>query len=93
VIKVAQKNILEDFMTRVHNFSAGPAVLPLEVLQEVQKDLVDYKGKGLSVMEMSHRSKDYQEIFDDAIASMKRLLNVGDDYAVYSSVVVQALNS
>ncbi len=69
-------------MARVHNFSAGPAVLPLEVLQEVQKDLVDYKGKGLSVMEMSHRSKDYQEIFDNAIASMKRLINVGDDYAV-----------
>jgi len=82
VIKVAQKNILEDFMTRVHNFSAGPAVLPLEVLQEVQKDLVDYKGKAYPLWKMSHRSKDYQEIFDDAIASMKRLLNVGDDYAV-----------
>ncbi len=69
-------------MSRVHNFSAGPAVLPLEVLEEVQRDLVDYKGKGLSVMEMSHRSKDYQEIFDNAIAAMKRLLNVGDDYSV-----------
>lgn len=69
-------------MKRIHNFSAGPAVLPLEVLQEVQKDLVDYKGKGLSVMEMSHRSKDYQEIFDVAVNTMKRLLNVGDDYSV-----------
>jgi len=82
LFKVNQNNILEDVMKRIHNFSAGPAVLPLEVLQEVQQDLVDYKGKGLSVMEMSHRSKDYQEIFDDATATMKRLLNVGDDYAV-----------
>lgn len=69
-------------MSRIHNFNAGPAVLPLDVLLEVQKDLVDYKGKGLSVMEMSHRSKEYQEIFDDARATMKRLLNVGDDYDV-----------
>ncbi len=69
-------------MSRIHNFNAGPTVLPLDVLLEVQKDLVDYKGKGLSVMEMSHRSKEYQEIFDDAIATMKKLLNIGDDYEV-----------
>lgn len=80
--KSCPKEYFGGIMSRIHNFSAGPAVLPLEVLEEVQRDLVDYKGKGLSVMEMSHRSKDYQEIFDNAIASMKRLLQVGDDYTV-----------
>ena len=49
-------------MARVYNFSAGPAVLPLEVLQEAQKELVDFKGTGMSVMEMSHRGKDYDAI-------------------------------
>ena len=44
-------------MSRVYNFAAGPAVLPLEVLQEAQKELVDYKGAGMSVMEMSHRGR------------------------------------
>ena len=48
-------------MARVYNFSAGPAVLPLEVLQEAQKELVDFKGTGMSVMEMSHRGKDYED--------------------------------
>jgi len=67
---------------RIHNFSAGPGVLPEEVLLEVQKDLFSYKGKGLSVMEMSHRSKEYDEIFNETVATMKRLLKVGDDYAV-----------
>ena len=69
-------------MTRIHNFSAGPAVLPEEVLLEVQTELLDYKGCGLSVMEMSHRSKDYQEIIDNAMASMKRIMNLRDDYEV-----------
>ncbi len=69
-------------MTRVHNFSAGPAVLPEQVLLEVQEELFDYKGRGLSVMEMSHRSKDYQAIIDNAVASMKRIMSLGDDYEV-----------
>ncbi len=67
---------------RVHNFSAGPGVLPLEVLLEVQKDLVSYKGKGLSVMEMSHRSKEYQAIIDDAMMMFKKIMGLGDDYEV-----------
>jgi len=67
-------------VNRVHNFNAGPAVLPLEVLQEVQAELIDYKGKGLSVMEMSHRSKDYMEIILDARNRAKKLMNLGDDY-------------
>ena len=67
---------------RVHNFSAGPAVLPVEVLLEVQQELVSYKGKGLSVMEMSHRSVEFQAIMDDAINDVKSILNLGDDYEV-----------
>ena len=51
---------------RVYNFSAGPSMLPAEVLEKVQKDLLNYEGSGQSVMEMSHRSKEYQKIIDDA---------------------------
>ena len=69
-------------MARAYNFSAGPAVLPLEVLQEAQKDLVDYKGCGMSVMEMSHRGKDYDAIHQEAIATFKELCGLNDDWAV-----------
>jgi len=69
-------------MARIHNFSAGPAVLPEEVLLEVQEELFDYRGKGLSVMEMSHRSKEYGEIIDNAVATMKRIMNLGDKFEV-----------
>jgi phosphoserine aminotransferase len=67
---------------RVHNFSAGPAVLPEKVLLQIQKDMVDYKGFGLSVMEMSHRSKVYQGIIDEAVESVQRILGLGEDYEV-----------
>jgi len=67
---------------RVHNFSAGPAVLPEEVLKNIQENLVDYKGFGLSVMEMSHRSTEYGEIIDGAKARMKKIMGLGDDYEV-----------
>lgn len=69
-------------MSRVYNFSAGPAVLPLEVLQEAQADLVNYKGSGMSVMEMSHRGKEYDALHTEAAANMKELLGLNDDYAV-----------
>lgn len=69
-------------MSRVYNFSAGPAVLPLEVLQDAQKELVDYKGCGMSVMEMSHRGKDYDAIHQEAIATFKELCGLNDDWAV-----------
>ncbi len=69
-------------MSRAYNFSAGPATLPLEVLQQVQQDLVDYKGCGMSVMEMSHRGKDYDQIHNEAIATFKELCGIGDDYEV-----------
>ena len=69
-------------MARVYNFSAGPAVLPLEALQEAQADLVDYKGSGMSVMEMSHRGKEYDALHNEAIANIKELMGLNDDYAV-----------
>lgn len=69
-------------MSRAYNFSAGPATLPLEVLQQIQNDLVDYKGSGMSVMEMSHRGKDYPAIHAEAKANFKELCNLGDDYEV-----------
>ena len=69
-------------MSRIYNFAAGPAVLPLEVLQEAQKNLVDYKGCGMSVMEMSHRGKDYDAIHQEAIATFKELCGLNDDWAV-----------
>ena len=69
-------------MSRVYNFSAGPAALPLEVLENAKNDLVDYKGCGMSVMEMSHRGKDYDAIHQEAIATFKELTGIGDDYSV-----------
>ena len=53
-------------MSRVYNFSAGPSMLPVEVLEKAQREMVEYPGSGMSVMEMSHRSKDYQAIIDSA---------------------------
>ncbi len=67
---------------RVYNFSAGPAALPLEVLEQIKADLPDYQGSGMSVMEMSHRGKTYEAIHAEAQANLRKLLNVPDDYAV-----------
>ena len=69
-------------MARAYNFSAGPAVLPLEVLEQAQRDLVDYQGKGMSVMEMSHRGKVYDAIHQEAIATFKELCGLDDDWSV-----------
>ncbi len=69
-------------MGRVYNFSAGPAVLPEEVLKEAAAEMLDYKGTGMSVMEMSHRSKAYQEIIDTAEADLRELMNIPDNYKV-----------
>lgn len=67
---------------RVYNFSAGPAVLPEEVLKEAAAEMLDYRGSGMSVMEMSHRSKVYQTIFDQAEADLRKLLNIPANYKV-----------
>lgn len=69
-------------MGRVYNFSAGPAVLPEEVLQELADEMMDYHGTGMSVMEMSHRSKAYQEIIDAAEADLRELMGIPDNYKV-----------
>ena len=69
-------------MARVYNFSAGPAVLPEEVLQEAAAEMLDYQGSGMSVMEMSHRSKTYQNIIDEAEADLRDLMNIPDNYKV-----------
>ncbi len=69
-------------MARVYNFSAGPAVLPEEVLKEAAAEMLDYKGTGMSVMEMSHRSKAYQEIIDEAEADLRELMNIPANYKV-----------
>ncbi len=69
-------------MERVHNFNAGPGVLPEEVLLEAQADLFNYKGLGLSVMEMSHRSKEYEAIIFGAHDAIKRIYGLGDDWDV-----------
>ena len=69
-------------MGRVYNFSAGPAVLPEEVLREAAEEMMDYRGSGMSVMEMSHRSQTFQEIIDTAEADLRELMNIPDNYKV-----------
>jgi len=69
-------------MRTVYNFNAGPAMLPPPVLEQVQSELRDYQGRGMSIMEMSHRSKEYEAVNAQAEATFKRLLGVGDGYRV-----------
>src|SRR4051794_19676994 len=69
-------------MGRVCNFNAGPAMLPPPVLEQVQAELRDYQGRGMSIMEMSHRSKEFEAVNGQAEATFKRLLGVGDGYRV-----------
>lgn len=69
-------------MGRVYNFSAGPAVLPEEVLKEAAAEMLDYKGTGMSVMEMSHRSKAFETIIQEAEADLRELMNIPDNYKV-----------
>lgn len=69
-------------MSRVYNFSAGPAVLPEEVLQEAADEMLDYKNSGMSVMEMSHRSKAYDTIIKEAEQDLRDLMNIPDNYKV-----------
>lgn len=69
-------------MARVYNFSAGPAVLPEEVLQEAAQEMMDYQGSGMSVMEMSHRSKVYEDIIKEAEADIRDLMGIPSNYKV-----------
>jgi phosphoserine aminotransferase len=67
---------------RIHNFNAGPAALPLPVLKEIQEELLDYKGSGMSILEVSHRSKWFEEVINEAGERTKRMLKLGDGYEV-----------
>src|SRR5699024_4302705 len=67
---------------RVYYFSAGPSMLPLEVLERAGSEITNYQGSGMSVMEMSHRSKVFQKIFDDTQAKFRKLMNVPEGYKV-----------
>lgn len=69
-------------MSRVYNFSAGPSMLPEKVLKTAAEEMLDYKGSGQSVMEMSHRSKTYQAIIDEAEALLREIMNIPDNYKV-----------
>ena len=71
-----------DVMSRVYNFSAGPSMLPEKVLETAAKEMLDYKGCGMSVMEMSHRSKVYDEIIKTAEADLRSLMSIPDNYKV-----------
>ncbi len=72
----------EDIMKRVYNFSAGPAVLPEEVLREAAEEMLDYRGSGMSVMEMSHRGEIFDGIIKEAEADLRDLMNIPDNYKV-----------
>ncbi len=69
-------------MARVFNFGAGPAVLPVEVLEEAERELLDYKGSGMSILESSHRGKEYDAVHTEAIANLAKLFNIDDSYAI-----------
>ena len=67
---------------RIHNFNAGPAALPLPVLEEIRDSFLDFQGTGMSIVEMSHRSKEFEAILAEAIQRLKRLLKLDDRFHV-----------
>lgn len=68
---------------RVYNFSAGPCCLPLEILEKAQKDLLNYGGTGMSIMEMSHRNKLYAKVWNDARNGLRKLLGIPAEYQIF----------
>lgn len=100
IISLIKKGAFE--MNRIYNFSAGPSTLPVSVLEDVSKNLTNYQGQGLSVMEMSHRSPSYMEIHANAKQSLRNLMNIPDTYEIlflqggastqFSSVPLNLLN-
>ena len=79
-------------MSRVYNFAAGPAVLPEEVLKEAADEMLDYNGTGMSVMEMSHRSKDFEVIIQDAERNLRELMNIPNNFK-WSELSEEELNN
>src|SRR5690606_9641687 len=74
--------ILTNNNNRAYNFNAGPSALPLEVLEKAQKELVDFNNTGMSIMEMSHRSKDYDAVHNEAIERLKKIYSIPENYEV-----------
>ena len=74
-----------------HNFNAGPSILPREVIEDTAKAILDFNGSGLSLMEISHRAKDFQPVVDEAVALFKELLNIPEAIRCCSWEVVQVL--
>lgn len=75
-------SVMTEQNQRAYNFNAGPSALPLEVLEVAQKELVDFKQSGMSVMELSHRSATYEEVHNEAIARLRKLFNIPENYEV-----------
>ena len=73
----------KDIADRVYNFSAGPCALPVEVLVEAQNDMINHKGSGMGIMEMSHRSKHYVGVAEQATKDMREILAIPDNYKVF----------
>ena len=69
-------------MNRIFNFNAGPSTLPLAVLEKAQEEFVDYQGKGMSILEMSHRGPEYSAVHEQAVSLVKELLELPDSYSV-----------
>ena len=65
-----------------HNFNAGPSILPREVIENTAQAILDFNGSGLSLMEISHRAKDFQPVVDEAVALFKELLNIPEGYSI-----------
>lgn len=79
--RVVQVQAAKDY-GRVFNFSAGPAILPVDVLEKAQADLVNWQGSGMSIMEMSHRGKEFESVIQKAEADLRALLNIPSNYKV-----------
>ena len=69
-------------MKRVYNFNAGPSPMPLEVLEAMKNDLTDFKGTGMGITEISHRSKEFQDMLDETKALLRELMRLDDDYEI-----------
>lgn len=69
-------------MARCYNFGAGPAVLPLEALEQARQELLDFRGTGMSILESSHRGKEYDSVHNEALENLRKLLGASDDYAI-----------
>ena len=78
--------------SRIYNFNPGPAALPLSVLEEVKEEFLDFKGSGMSVAEVSHRSALFEGVLNDAITRLQRLLKLPENFKMHFSKVAQAPN-